>query len=333
MDLYNKVRKAAHLVREQGVKSALQKAKARLQTRFQRPARTLNLAEWLAYYERRDEIHAKSLASDEISKWPKISILILTYNNFLINRLCLKSIYCNTTYPNFEVIVVDNASHDETPAWLRCFAAGHTNLKLILNSENLGFAGGNNQAAREANGEYLVFLNNDTVVTKGWLERLLAHMQSDPRMGLVGPVTNSTGNEARILVNYTSPKEMEAFAATRAKSLAGQSFDIRMLAFYCVITRKDQYETIGGLDERFLVGMFEDDDLAVRYHEKGLRVVCADDVFIQHFQGASFGKLENTQYNRVFEENRRKYEEKWNRKWEPYQSRVDKPVPINKKKA
>jgi len=322
MDFFNKVKKAIHITREQGPGATLQTVKGKLQTRFGGKPRPVGVPEWLSFYERRREIRLAAHSKD-LTQWPKISILILTYNNLLINQLCLKSIYCNTTYPNFEVIVVDNASVDETPGWLVNFAKTHPNLKLILNKDNRGFAGGNNQAALEATGEYLVFLNNDTVVTPDWLERFLAHMQSDSKIGLVGPVTNSTGNEARILVNYDTPAQMESFAAQRARSMTGQAFDIRMLAFYCVMARKSQYEAIGGLDERFLVGMFEDDDLAIRYHQAGYRVICAEDIFIHHFQGASFGKLENAQYTRLFEENKQKYEEKWGKKWEPYQFRAD----------
>jgi len=332
MELLNKVKKAIHITREQGPGATLQIAKGKLQNRFRAKPRPVGVPEWLAFYERRREINQNAVKSKDITSWPKISILILTYNNLLINQLCLRSIYCNTAYPNFEVIVVDNASVDKTPDWLVSFAKTHPNLKLILNKNNRGFAGGNNQAAQGATGEYLVFLNNDTVVTPGWLERFLAHMQSDSKIGLVGPVTNSTGNEARILVNYDTAAQMESFAAQRARSMAGQSFDIRMLAFYCVIARKNQYETIGGLDERFLVGMFEDDDLAVRYHQAGYRVICAEDIFIHHFQGASFGKLENTQYTHLFEENKQKYEEKWGRKWEPYQFRKDLLTPEPDKK-
>jgi GT2 family glycosyltransferase/glycosyltransferase involved in cell wall biosynthesis len=298
-----------------------QAAPSELQTQLEGTSDPTSVQAWLSFYEKRVEIPVRSEKDVDGSMWPKVSILILTYNNFLINQLCLKSLYCNTTYPNFEVIVVDNASNDETPRWLNTFAETHPNLKIVLNTENRGFAGGNNQAASLATGEYLIFLNNDTVVTNGWVERLLKYMQSDPKIGLLGPVTNSTGNEARILVNYRSPVEMEAFSDWRARYLAGQTFDIRMLAFYCVMARKDQYDALGGLDERFLVGMFEDDDLAVRYHLQGQRVVCAQDVFIHHFQCASFGKLAISRYAQLFEENKQKYEEKWGRKWEPYQSR------------
>jgi GT2 family glycosyltransferase len=318
--------KCLRMVCHRSIKATFRKFQAKFQVRFLRTTSPLSEKDWLMYYMRRAEV-VQSLSNDiNNDKFPKVSVLILTFNNLVINQLCLRSIYCNTTYPNFEVIVVDNASTDGTPAWLKTYSTTHPNLKLILNSDNLGFATGNNQAAREAVGEYLIFLNNDTVVTQGWIERLLAHYQSDPAMGLVGPVTNATGNEALIPVSYTTPAEMEAFALDRAIAMHMRSFDIRMLAFYCVMTRKDHYESLGGLDERYSVGMFEDDDLAVRYHNNGLRVVCAEDVFIHHFQGASFCKLEIEQYKKIFDENKKKYEEKWGRAWEPYQLRQDSSV-------
>lgn len=317
----NYVSKIGSMIRDYGVGWTFRYPYQRLKDKFRRAPGTVTVQDWLDYYQRRREIRYTPVDKLDFARYPKVSILILTYNNLLINQLCLISLYCNTTYPNFEVVVVDNASSDETPSWLRTFARKHPNLKVILNSENKGFAGGNNQAAKEASGEYLIFLNNDTVVTRGWVERLLKYIRRDPKIGLVGPVTNSTGNEARVQVSYITPGEMEAFAERRANEMAGISFDIRMLAFYCVLAQKAQFESIGGLDERFQVGMFEDDDLAVRYHQQGLRVVCAEDVFIHHFQGASFGKLDNDRYQKIFEENKGKYETKWGRAWEPYQWR------------
>ena len=309
-------------IKEEGLRSVISKKinSIRRSKEINNP-HPISIESWHAYFQHRKElILSKESLKKQLSS-PKVSILILTYNNLTINQICLKSIYCNTTYPNFEVIVVDNASSDDTPNYLKAFSEAHSNMKIVLNEENVGFAAGNNQAAKLATGEYLVFLNNDTIVTKGWIEGLLAHLQKDPSIGLIGPVTNSTGNEALINIKYKTPSQMDAFAAKRAKEMAGKVFDIRMLAFFCVMTRKDQYEALGGLDERFLVGMFEDDDMAVRVHLNGQRVVCAEDVFIHHFQGASFGKIDNSRYSEIFEENKKRYEEKWGRKWEPYQLR------------
>lgn len=318
------------IYRDSGIISVLHNIRHKLKRGRQESICQMNIQDWLSFYQRRLEVEHQNIekSSENI---PKISILILTYNNLAISQMCLHSIYCNTTYQNFEVIVVDNASSDETPQWLNEFKKTHTNMKVILNSNNRGFAGGNNQAAKEATGQYLLFLNNDTIVTRGWLEKFFKHIRNDPRIGLIGPVTNATGNEARIPVDYCLPSEMESFAVDLADKMAGRYFDIRMLAFFCVMTRKDQFEAIGGLDERYGVGMFEDDDLARRYQEKGYRVVCAEDVFIHHFHGASFGKLDSNIYNQLFEENRRKYEQKWGNPWQPYQFRqtVDLGLSVN----
>ena len=218
-----------------------QTPQANSQTRLEITSGPVTVQEWLSFYEKRIEISLGSIKFNDLSKWPKVGILILTYNNFQIDQLCLRSIYCNTTYPNFEVIVVDNASSDETPGWLDIFSKTHPNLRVVHNKNNRGFAAGNNQAANLATGEYLIFLNNDTVVTSGWVERLLVHMRSDPKIGLIGPVTNSTGNECCIAISYRSPTEMEAFSDWRARYMAGKEFDIRMLAFFCVMARKNQF--------------------------------------------------------------------------------------------
>ncbi|TAM01843.1 MAG: glycosyltransferase [Paraburkholderia sp.] len=74
---------------------------------------------------------------------------------------------------------------------------------LILNDDNRGFAGGNNQGLAAATGEYLVILNNDTVVTRGWVLRMVNHLRHNPELGIIGPVTNNIGNEARIDTCYT----------------------------------------------------------------------------------------------------------------------------------
>lgn len=251
---------------------------------------------------------------------PRASIVIVTYNNLALTKLCLESVIRNTEYENYEVIVVDNNSKDDTPDYLRALAQQQDKLKIILNTENYGFAKANNQGIAQADGEYLVLLNNDTIVPPGWLSRLLWHLR-DLQVGAVGPVTNFVGNEAKVEVGYRTWVEMEAFAREYIWARWKQIADIHMLAMFCLAMRRDVYDRVGPLDERFGIGMFEDDDYSIRIKEKGYRVICAADSFVHHFGQAAFGKLiESGQYNAIFDENKRRFEAKWDTVWQPHRN-------------
>jgi GT2 family glycosyltransferase len=139
----------------------------------------------------------------------------------------------------------------------------------------------------------------------------------------VGPVTNSIGNEAKINVEYTDISDLDHFADRYTRDHRGGSFEIPVLAMFCLALRKETAERIGPLDERFSVGMFEDDDYSLRARQAGLKVICAEDVFIHHFGGAAFSSLPRSEYFRIFEENRTKFEQKWQRIWEPHKLRSD----------
>lgn len=274
------------------------------------------------------EERGKIIENAMIQLFPKISIIIVTYNNLDYTKLCIESVFSNTYYPNYEVIIVDNASVDDTPEYLGNLLKTTNRLKIIKNLENKGFAAANNQGAALSNGEYLVFLNNDTYVTPGWLNGLYKHMINNPKIGLLGPVTNNTGNEARIEVNYANlgPSDLNKdevlnFSRSYTSKKKDQIIDIKMLALFCVIIRKALFDQIGGLDERFGIGMFEDDDLAMKVRQMGLEIKCAEDVFVHHFMRASFSKIPQKEYREIFSENKKKFEEKWKKTWVPHKGR------------
>lgn len=276
-------------------------------------ARRRDFAQRNSWPERYETI-IKSL-SDTI---PRASVIIVTYNNLTLNQLCLESVLRNTEHLNYEVIVVDNNSFDGTPEFLWQLAAQHPRVRVILNPANHGFARANNQGIAISTGESIVLLNNDTVVPPGWLSRLLRHL-NDEQVGMVGPVTNFVGNEAKVDVTYRTWAEMESFADEYVWAHDGLIADIKMLAMFCVALRRETYDLIGPLDEQFGIGMFEDDDYTECIKAAGLRIVCAADVFVHHFGQAAFKKLiERGEYNELFDENRRRFEAKWQTKWIPH---------------
>lgn len=261
------------------------------------------------------------IAAVERTHLPKISVVVLTYNNLHLTKACIESLLCWSDYPNMEVIIVDNASTDGTPAYLTDFVTRHPEVRLILNEKNLGFAAGNNVGLQAATGDYLVMLNNDTVVTPGWLLTMLRHLQADPHCGIVGPVTNNIGNEAKIDIEYKTSEEMLPLAVTYTTSHMGQSMPMRTVAFFCVMLSREMFERVGPLDEHFGRGFFEDDDYCRRIEQLGFRIACVEDVFVHHHLSASFNKLGNTERTRLFEENKAYYETKWGT-WNPHQPRL-----------
>ena len=184
---------------------------------------------------------------------------------------------------------------------------------MIAFEENRGFPAACNAGLAQAKGAYLALLNNDTVVTRGWATALVAHLSRDPKLGLVGPVTNAIANEAKIEVGYRDLDELPAWARDWVRDHDGETFAIPMLAFFCVVMRREVFEKVGALDERFGTGMFEDGDYNRRVRATGWDVRCARDAFVHHWQKASFRRLGEDEYFALFEENRKKYEEKWAR--------------------
>jgi GT2 family glycosyltransferase/glycosyltransferase involved in cell wall biosynthesis len=255
------------------------------------------------------------------ARCPLVSILMVTYNCRDFLRPCLDSIFRNTAYPNYELVVVDNNSKDGTLEVLREYAAGQPLIRLEPLEENRGFAGGNNEAARLSRGDYLLLLNPDTIVTFGWLHRLLRVLHNYPGAGVVVPVTNFSGNETKINVSYSDLEGMEEFAHFVAARRMGIAFEVPVAPLFCGLIARSLWQSLGGLDERYRVGMFEDDDLSLRVQQANLKVMAAEDCFVHHFGSGSFAALPTDEWNRIFEENRRRFEEKWKRPWNGHRYR------------
>jgi GT2 family glycosyltransferase len=256
---------------------------------------------------------AEELSRRLTELWPLVSILVVTHDGLPWTRMCLESLDRRTDWPRFDVIVADNASTDGTREWLGDEERQGRLLAVML-PENRGFAAGVNAAAAHAHGEYLCLLNNDTMVTRGWLSSLVRHLEKDPDLGMVGPSTNEIANESRVDVGYRELPQLDSWARTFTRARPGQIDPIPMLAMFCVLLRRSVFQRIGPLDERFEIGMFEDDDYARRLDAAGLRLAVARDSFVHHAGRGTFRALPDEEYRRIFRENRRRYEEKWGMK-------------------
>lgn len=254
--------------------------------------------------ERDDHQHA-GVDSKLDQLFPKVSILVVTHNQPERTEICLQSLKLHTDYPNWELVAVDNGSDAETVRLLRWWADRLPNMRLLLNPENRGFPAACNQGAELARGEIFCLLNNDTVVTPGWLSALVDELLGDPKVGLVGPVSNGVSNEAQVRLPAQALQALSYWGIHRCQRFFRQSRSLPMLAFYCVAIWRKVWEQLGGLDEAFGIGLFEDDDFSLRIRRAGYRLRCRLDAYVHHFQSATFATLSDTRYLRIYENNRK----------------------------
>ncbi|HVA27041.1 MAG TPA: glycosyltransferase, partial [Candidatus Baltobacteraceae bacterium] len=229
--------------------------------------------------------------ADRALKTLDYSIVIPVFNKAHFTRQCLEALRPTLEGAGAgEVIVIDNASSDETPEMLEAFPW----VRVIRNETNLGFAGANNQGAREANGTYLVLLNNDTQPLPGWLASMLAHAKR-PDVGAVGArllYPNDTVQHAGVAV-VGVPFSKQALVpfhhnlnVPKDDVNASQVHDFQAVTGACLVTRRDLYVELGGLDETFWNG-YEDIDYCFKVRERGLRVVCDGEAVLYHFESQS----------------------------------------------
>ncbi|MGO8767049.1 MAG: glycosyltransferase [Limisphaerales bacterium] len=241
---------------------------------------------------------------------PLVSIIILVMNQLAQTRACLESIAAHTPMLH-EVIIVDNASTDQTPEFLKEWQATHPNYVVIRNETNRGFAGGNNQGLSIVKGKHVVLLNNDTVVTSGWLERLLEVFDRHPETGIVGPMSNNvSGLQLVKEVSYANLEEMPASAARWCREHRRQSLEVGRAVGFCLVAKREIIDAIGGLDERFGPGNFEDDDFCIRAMLAGYRIRIARDAFVHHTGSQTF-KSARIDYHRAMTHNWNLFRAKW----------------------
>lgn len=224
---------------------------------------------------------------------PLVSIIIPHWNGADVIDECLKSIQ-KSTYGDYEMIVVDNNSSDDSVNYIR---SNFTNVKVLENSKNEGYAGGCNRGAEIAKGQYLLFLNNDTIQDKNWIEPLVTLLEKDNKIAAVQPKILNYYNKN--LFDYAGGAggkiDIFGFPFARGRIFNEQEIDEKQYdsieeVFWssgtAFLVRKTAFEDVGKFDEMFFAHM-EEIDLCWRFHLAGYTVYAEPKSVIYHKNAVS----------------------------------------------
>ena len=244
------------------------------------------------------------------SDTPRVSIVMPVYNKIAYTSACLRSLAAHAGAIPFEVIVVDDASSDATATRL----ADVDGIRVVRNAANLGFVGSCNAGAAAAKGELLVFLNNDTQVTAGWLDALVRCIDEAPDAGLVG---------AKLIYPDSRLQEAGGIIFSDGSGWNYGRFDdpddpryaFRREADYCsgaaILVRTDLFRRLGGFDMRYAPAYYEDTDLAFAVRAAGYKVYYEPASTVVHFEGITSGTDTSTGIKRFQTINHEKFVDKW----------------------
>ena len=294
------------VILNEGWKSFFRKAQARLAHRtaaIKRPRHDLP-----KFNNSISEKEADKLVFPVPSDKPEVSIVIPAYNNWKYTLNCLKLILGNTD-GDYEVVAIDDASTDATAEVL----SKVKNLYLVTNKQNEGFIESCNRGARASKGKYILFLNNDTMVTKGWLPSLLELIRRED-VGAVGSklvYPDGTLQEAGSIVW----RDGSAFGYGRDDDSSKPEYNYVREVDYCsgasLMVKGELFEKIGGLDERFKPSYYEDVDLCFAIRNLGYRVMYQPMSVIVHLEGVTCGTHIHAGIKKYQEINKPKFVKKW----------------------
>jgi len=223
----------------------------------------------------------------------RVSVIVLNYNGRQWLDACLGALGAQRSAPPFEVIVVDNGSTDGSIAWL---ARQHSTIRVLRNGANLGFAAGNNAGAAQATGEWLVFLNNDTVPEPDWLAALCRPLAEHE--GLAAATSRIVFMDDPSVVDSAGDGYLRAGGAYKRghRADAGEFLESREVFGACgaaFVVRRDAFHEVGGFDERFFM-VYEDVDLSYRLRLAGHGCWYAADAVVRHVGSGTLGRSSPT---------------------------------------
>ena len=228
------------------------------------------------------------------------TIIIPCKDGLEYTKRCLKSIANHTKAP-YKIIVVDDGSGPETQDFLK----KQKLCEVIRNKKSQGFPFSSNQGASKVKSDFFIIMNNDIEVTENWLTNLLDVMKVNPRLGILGPKTNfCSGPQHDPNAHYNSAAELEQYAAMISNRKPPRLEFFPRIVFFCVLIRTALYDKIGGLDENYGLGNFEDDDYCLRATLIGWNCAIDHNTFVHHYGSKTFGKM-GKDFNELLEHNKK----------------------------
>jgi GT2 family glycosyltransferase len=254
--------------------------------------------------------NSTSAMSLPLVEQPTVSIIIPVYNKHLYTFNCLRSLIETRSEIPFEVIIVDDCSTDETTAMLSKVSG----IRVIRNPHNEGFLNSCNTGAQAARGEYLLFLNNDTVVTYRWLDEIIKTFEVYPDAGLVGAkliYPDGRLQEAGGIIWNDATGWNYGRLDDPRKPQYNYAREVDYCSGACITVRARLFRSIGGFDIRYVPAYFEDTDLAFQVRSAGYKVFYQPRSNVVHFEGISSGTNIKIGVKRYQELNRHKFIDKW----------------------
>jgi 2-polyprenyl-3-methyl-5-hydroxy-6-metoxy-1,4-benzoquinol methylase/GT2 family glycosyltransferase/glycosyltransferase involved in cell wall biosynthesis len=227
-----------------------------------------------------------------------VDIIICVHDALGDTKRCLEAVVCCSTAP-YSLVLVNDGSNQETSDYLCDFASSH-GANLIKNDVAKGYTFAANQGMQQSKADYVVLLNSDTIVSLDWLDRMVACMESDRRIGVVGPLSNSASWQSvpEIVnlkgddwaMNHLPPGMDVSEMGLLVAKYSGRLYPrIPFLNGFCLMIRREVIDELGYFDEtNFGRGYGEENDYCLRAGEAGWDLAVADDVYIYHAQSRSY---------------------------------------------
>ena len=238
-----------------------------------------------------------------------VSIIILNWNGLNELRPCLAAVAENTLIEDYEVIVLDNNSREPGVDEV---VRPYPKTRLIKEAVNHGFARGNNLAVRQSRGEYLAFINNDTLPRRDWLRPLVEMHRALPEVGIVGSkLVDAAGNT--LYTGSYFQAAINAYTDTGRNypaTFGGEPRECEVYVGCGILIKRDLFDAVGGFDEHYFQG-YEDFDLCLKVRERGLKVMYCPTSVVEHIENVSMKKLSRRARRRSKERNREFFERRW----------------------